>query len=373
MNYDTTDKVLGIDGLNSISDTMSRQFSGKMVVINPHGMLPIELTPEHPVLLHSVERIRLPHHGKVIRNIGEQEWVSASDITLDNKTWLNRFSKYVVVPRLRGTFRETELNISEFTTKHGAKVMKGKGYSSVFSLNGDTAWLLGIYVAEGHNDQHGIWFSLNHNEKVLHQRIVEIGKILGYSPCIVKKETSTTIFIPSRVLSRAFAQWCGHGAANKRIPDFILLHSNSNILHSFLDGYMVGDGYLNKDGEQTCATISKLLAMQLQLAYCRFGLFPMIHIQPARISTIQERTVTCHETYFIRIGNRPVWSIVLPDRILVPIKSVDNSNYNGLVYNLTTSSNTYLVSNLVVHNCLKGVCPKHQTYHDSNCPARELD
>jgi hypothetical protein len=124
-------------------------------------------------------------------------------------------------------------------------IVRGRGENppTEFPLSTETAWLLGIYVAEGWNTlNHDVFFSLNHDEVDLRERIFAIAKSLGYSPQIKKRETATVVRFSSAIMARALREWCGHGAENKRIPDFILYHKDLELLQAFLKGYLQGDG-----------------------------------------------------------------------------------------------------------------------------------
>ena len=127
---------------------------------------------------------------------------------------------------------------------------------------------------------HDVFFSLNHDEADLIGQIFEIAKSLGYSPQVKRRETTTVVRFSSSILARALREWCGHGAENKRIPDFILYHKELELLRAFLKGYLQGDGCKITDergpGYMRSDTTSKTLALQLQLAYARLGQFARI-------------------------------------------------------------------------------------------------
>ena len=50
-NSRAMDKSVGISGLCDVRETFSRSYEGRLVKIRAAGLLPIELTPEHPVLV----------------------------------------------------------------------------------------------------------------------------------------------------------------------------------------------------------------------------------------------------------------------------------------------------------------------------------
>jgi NADH-quinone oxidoreductase B subunit len=163
----------------------------------------------------------------------------------------------------------------------------------------------------------------------------------------------------SSILARAFRDWCGHLARNKKIPDFILYHTDLELLRAFLDGYLEGDRGRVKDERGPdyirTTTISKVLPQQVQLAYARIGEFARLMVGPAGgESKILGRTVRTQDAPGISIlsSRRKVSDFkVTEDFIEVPIQKISRIPYSGPVSNLETSDNTYLVSNAIVHNC----------------------
>ena len=62
---------------------------------------------------------------------------------------------WIFIPKIIPNFSRKKISLSNFTTAHGLKVMAGKGASLTFPINNDSAWLLGLYVAEGVSSQKG--------------------------------------------------------------------------------------------------------------------------------------------------------------------------------------------------------------------------
>ena len=172
------------------------------------------------------------------------------------------------------------------------------------------------------------------------------------------------VTIPSRVLARALDNWCGHGAPNKKIPDFILFHLDERILRAFLQGYEIGDSYDNVNKlrgnkiYRICVTTSRILAEQLQLAYARLGIWAGIYVRKSgNEGFIMGRKCELHPKYAVSYPLEPNVKRqkvrFLEDKILSPIRDTTKMTYNGKIHNLGTTDGTYLVSNAVVHNCGK--------------------
>jgi len=362
--YAVKDRVTGMTGLVDVVKTFERQYQGCLVKVTGRGMLPMLMTPEHPVLTAE----RNLHYGKGTYS-STNKWKNAGDLVgappaKKNGKFLFPTGSHdcLLIPRPSGFIDSKAIPLGEFTTRKGMNIVRGRGEDPPvgFPLTKETSWFLGIYVAEGWNTlNHDVFFSLNHEEADLIGRIFEIAKSLGYSPQVKRREITTVVRFSSSIIARALREWCGHGAENKRIPDFILYHKDFELLRAFLKGYLEGDGckitdergpeYMRSD------TTSKTLALQLQLAYSRLGQFARINKKASRgPQKILGRTVMTHDSYTVStLSSRrkiPDFQIT-PEFIVVPIRRVEPVEYAGKVHNLETGDNTYLVSNAIVHNC----------------------
>src|SRR5487761_751060 len=359
--YTRGNTAIGQEGPVKVIQTFVRPYKGDILAIKPNGMLPIVTTPEHPILAtfsHSTWRRR----GKVFRNemlFSKATWIPARDLIPKTS---NKDGNYVIVPIIKGSFERYEVALLPFIKK---LIPRHKGFREFFPLNEDTAWLLGLFTAEGSVAKE-TRFSLNRNEGEIGANIARIAKQVGYSSYVqyAADYDSMLVTISSRVLARAFDSWCGHRAPNKKIPDFILFHSDERILRAFLLGYEAGDSYDNTNKlrgnkiYRMCATVSSILAQQLQLAYARLGIWASICvIKSSNEQFIMGRKCSVHAKYVVsyplepNVKRRKVR--FLEDKVLCPIRNIRKMMYEGKVHNLGTTDGTYLVSNAVVHNCGK--------------------
>lgn len=142
-------------------------------------------------------------------------------------------------------------------------------------LNEDTAWLFGLYCAEGcFLDRAGSKLTLNYDDKEIQEKAVRILMENGYNPNVRERpsEGTTCIVVSKMQYARKLDDEIGHGSTNKKIPESILYNKNKNILISFLKGYYAGDGYMNiPKGNLECSTVSKKLAIQIQEAWLILG------------------------------------------------------------------------------------------------------
>jgi len=391
--------ALGRGGLNRVSDVMERVYSGDMLRVKACGMLPVEMTPEHPCwTITSIDKsVQRPSgiwtHG-VVYSLGQ--WKSADVLRPKNR---NQHGDFLAIPRLKGACTERSLSLAPFIKGHfhesaeyvQAVKMREDGtlYKDIrrallarfqrpislslihawvtgeymprfrladLPLDVDTAWLLGLYVAEGSYDgRKGPTFTLHCEEKTLIQRLRKIATKLGikWSVCRRRNSLAVNVTLFSNALGKALTQWCGKGAAHKQMPEVILLHEDVSILQAFLDGHRDGDGHTDSNaGRCTHTTISRLLALQLQLGYARLGTFAQVTHKPAWTAATGLRHAASYQVRFPTRPTRAHFAHITEDYIYSPIREVQRIPFVGVVWNIETADNTYLVSNAVVHNCV---------------------
>ena len=367
------ESLYGLEGThdNVVNKIFARDYNGELVAIKAVGTMPIKTTPEHNILVAKVRKRHVKSFTKSSRtnvyvNDIEFMWTPAGEISkaIAGKTRKEKFC--LVIPRIKGSFFAKEIDLSSFTSEHGKKTALAMGYPIHFPLSRETAWLLGLYVAEGHvNDSH-VYFSLGKHEKELQHRLCEVIKKLGYKPYIFEARTTNEVSISSRLMARAFSSWCGRHAVEKRIPNFIMDNADIEIITSFLQGYFEGDGCLHQRRRTlvAVATTSKTLALQLQLLLARLGILASIYINGEKTSVIDGRIVKGGTSYALHITHPKAVEllgatkkvtrtryIITDKHILAPILKIHKEPYNGPVFNLETKDNTYLVHNIIVHNC----------------------
>ncbi|MDA4117784.1 MAG: deaminase, partial [Thaumarchaeota archaeon] len=353
--YQVGDSVVGMHHLNQVSTVFKREYKGDMIRVEAKGLLPFSLTPEHPLLVINADN--RPNHRSPNLKL---EWRLAGDLRPRRNRPKYSKGDYLLLPRISGTSNINSLDLTPF-----AKIKLGHMITS-FPLNSATAWLLGIYVAEGCSNKSQVCFALGSEETDFAERIRETLASLGLPSSTRRQEGEESIVITcsSAIMARAFTSWCGHLAPNKRIPDFVLYHERLDILEAFLEGYSSGDGgwatsnAKNPEPNQLqISTTSQLLAMQAQLAYARLGRYAAVYnSQHEKETVIQGRRVHAKEAYTVRTSPKNT-NIRLYERedhffFMLPVRSVSREHYEGFVYNLEAPvDNTFLVANVITHNC----------------------
>lgn len=362
--YRVGDNVVGASGHAGVTQTFSRQFDGNLLAIKGRGMLPLLVTPEHPIL--TVQR-RLRSGKGAYSDV--KVWKKAGDLVptptvKEGGRFLLPTGSHdcLLLPRIRGFVDVTVIGLDQFAKSRGLSIVRGRGENPPleFPLDTDTAWLLGLYAAEGWStENHDVCFAFGHGEGQLINRAFRIAQSLGYSPYVKVRETTTVLRFSSSILARAFRDWCGHLAENKRIPDFVLYHRNLKIAEAFIRGYLDGDGNETRDPRgpeyDRATTTSRVLALQVQLAYARLGKFARVALEHhGGDQELMGRRVKTHDAYGVwalSSERKCSFARVSEDCIAVPIRTISQVAYTGEVNNIETTDNTYLVSNAIVHNC----------------------
>lgn len=354
-------KVFGGDGkIASIKGVMQRNHSGDLIKIDAVYLEPLVCTSEHPIKIVPKECLRFDCGQFRLKDKQQinYKWVKAEDV---------KRGDFLVVPRLMENNIDT-LDLTRFN-KIDSPAYRG-GLKSI-QLTEDTAWLLGLYVAEGNINitQMNNWvicFNLNKKEYLLTEKIRRIMGAFGYKTTVyyARSAESMTVRVSCTALARALKSWCGPRAREKCIPDFIMI-SEKHIRKAFLKGLFEGDGY-RKGNQMHLHTGSKILALQTQLLVASLG--GMMGISHAKGSLRKKKDgyiIKSGESWQLRgktsdiadifeyehIGKSIRHYVTTEDSLLIPVQSVNKEAYSGVVCNVETEGNTYLVSNAVVHNC----------------------
>lgn len=166
---------------------------------------------------------------------------------------------------------------------------------------------------------------------------------------------------------------CGKDAYTKKIPEFILGHTDENLLIEFLKGYLRSDGAIAQEkgrirGVQF-TTVSKTLALQIQQIFARLGSLVTIKLKKGGIAVFRGKEYDCADSYHITCYNdyvceklgiktnksrKVVWEFIHDNKIWTKIRSIKKEKYSGDVYNCEVPGpHTYTVNNCIVHNCMQ--------------------
>jgi deoxycytidine triphosphate deaminase/intein/homing endonuclease len=177
-----------------------------------------------------------------------------------------------------------------------------------FAVDTETAWLLGLYVAEGFRREQQVVVS-NTDQRILDRAgaaLAELGLTFHRAP--------GALTVGSVVFS-ALVDWLGTGgkAPTKRVPPVVFGWPQSHI-RAFLDGIVDGDG--STDGGRTSVwTTSDGLVGDLLLLFARLGMRAGSCRRPARRNALPLTQVYAPDN-----EHKLLTSVPLPDLLLVQLR-----------------------------------------------------
>jgi hypothetical protein len=367
--------IIGSDGQHHIAKkVLSRPYEGRLTKIKATGVLDLEVTDDHPFLVADIgwKTINTSFPRRNIRIIRNISWKRSQDIKRDD--WL-------AVPRLRGTRDDVGIDLSSYIRGNRWSMSAGIK-DGVLRLNEDTAWLMGFYCAEGSASERDgkILFSINRNEEAtLGLRVQSVVSRWVGGECFASycEGEGMVVGFNAVSLARMFKDKIGGRASEKKIPDEIFWHRDDRIVRAFLRGYFDGDG-TPRSRVFSCASVSRTLVYQIQALFARFGIWMSMFFDPLskkpamvivrgppRKIKDQYRLFSCCDDARVLLGYQPIEEKARKtkhyasndDFIFVRVRKVSSRQWSGVVYNLTSPTEDYLVQNVVCHNC------GHLTFH----------
>jgi len=339
------DKILN-GKIADVDNILTRYYKGDIFKVKAKFIPEFSCTGEHPIYISYLKYIS----GK--KYISFPMFKNAKDIIVYNSQ--NRCGDALVIPKKLLCSRDTFVDFSNYT-KGMKRCYKDadKQFLEPIKVNDELAELFGWYVAEGSRGGYKrscIAFSLNKSEKSYIERICYlVEKYFNRKPYIqIGNDNCASIKFGSKVLFKALPEMFGHNSHNKKIPDFIMFARDS-VVNSFLDAYFKGDGTSTSNirGDVNVCSVSKQLIYQLQLLYMKVG-------KIVGMSSIDKTKGGFGGGKSYRLN----WNIKRStnqyiedeDNYYLPIVKFKKEEFEGLVYNLSTSNDIYAMP-FIVHNC----------------------
>ena len=241
-------------------------------------------------------------------------------------------------------------------------------------LNEEFYELLGLYLAEGwiaeHKTSAHVYFALGKHETDLAEHISKlVESIFDEELHWCNHRTCIQLIISNSTIADFFKVF-GRRSEDKGIPPPLLPLCDERAM-SLVCGYIKGDGCVHSEVPYiNMSTSSPMLAGQLYLILISQGILPSIDIiEPSTTfsPSLRRFLVGRHKHYNIvisgeycdkfpfnirkRKAHKGMRGIVYNGFALIPIYEITEREYDGIVYNLTTDSNTYTILGGVVHNC----------------------
>jgi len=220
-------------------------------------------------------------------------------------------------------------------------------------------------------------FSFGHTKGDLAEEVRDICQdLFGADAMISKEKTALKVHVRGSPLTILLEELCGADSKTRKVPD-VLFHGSTEVVGSFLHGYLDGDGRYKK-GYIDAITISKPLAMGIYELLLNQGVVPAFYrYDPPEQRPLCGRKVNQSTEYIVRIPSsfdlvHGRWikehkSFYHEDEnfFYVPIRSVSKQFYEGNVYNFEVEGDhTYTANFAAVCNC--------QNYNISMASLNEL-
>lgn len=367
---------------------MRRQHTGNVIDIYPYNDNQCyTFTPEHPILvIKGKKRTWKQRDVKERHNISDAQFIEASQLSVGD---------YVLIPIYRpkkehsGILDVTDY-IDQFIYDEQDKKIYPVGHKNYKKDNGipkcieitkDFARFLGYYVAEGSCSRGQIQLSFGTTERE-NQYVCDVQQLIQHlfnlPTSVVKSKTSDeqSIYCCSTIISNLMSAIVGVGAHNKIIPSCILQSNSTDLIQSFLEGLIKGDGCYKPDTVSLC-TVSEKLARQVRMLLARIGIKASICsrlnkpnelVKCERLSfdvecygqfaRLAHKFVGKHSELLSRKTNNPKWidkgnvGWIENNYIVVPIRRIRTKKYSGQVYNLEVEQDNSYVTGFSVHNCM---------------------
>ncbi|MDD5692107.1 MAG: deaminase [Candidatus Omnitrophica bacterium] len=420
-------KVLTHRGVyRKVTRIFKRKYKGLLYSIEPWHLLPVNLTPAHPVLATRTMQCRFDNRTlcketcKSVNNVYcdkpylkyRREWIPAgqldkkdivhllfddrdfsvdeidfsfvSDVPLDYYQVLDEKLKgksYLAIQKRLNIWPSTAYNwvrggvprdciaVCDEYLRHGSS--SSKAIPSRVKLTPALLRLIGFYLAEGSSSSNQLCFSFHRKERVYINEIKNTMKqVFGLDCYENKKDNSHSLIFSTVILAKAFRVLFGEDAYTKKLPDFLNRLAPEKQRY-ILSAYAQGDGYRIDDNTTTISTASGNLALQVVQLLLRLGYMPVIDKGRGIYRVIWKEK---HKITYAYLKGNTLFS---------PIRRILKKNYSGYVYNLEVEEDhSYITKSFIVHNCralhaeqnaliqssLHGISVKGATLYATNQP-----
>jgi DNA primase len=227
-------------------------------------------------------------------------------------------------------------------------------------VNPRTAWLYGLWLAEGSLYRDGVKWSFGaHEAESLAEKVVNIiGEDFGgrSTKLVRPHKNKCEVTCSGTDLAALFGHWFGRGCEDKRVPTQALSWT-VECQAALIQGYFDGDGYTSH-GVTSAASVSEALAYGIFALCIQTGKVCSSSAIPTQARKDGVRRRKTHRVFvlgreslrgfFAEIdGTNYFWSVVHETRIATeePVTVVDIT---------TTGSHTFLTKTGITHNCQRG-------------------
>jgi hypothetical protein len=231
----------------------------------------------------------------------------------------------------------------------------------------EKAWVIGLFVAEGcygkvAGKHTSIQFCLNKDETEYIERLRSFFKTeYNYNICVYPSgPNGVSVRVNKPSVAEEFFGYTGEYAHHKQLSAYVMSWTDE-YLYAVLQGLFDGDGHIyHRDGRRNTSklnTASPHLAFQVRQLCMRFGQQAMTGVGmvpggPTNRSNKFIQYYTSSPLFCDDKGCAHALRRHVRDGFMEgTISSLEKVSYSGLVYNLETTSGSYVANGMAVHNC----------------------
>ncbi len=236
--------------------------------------------------------------------------------------------------------------------------------------------LMGYYLAKGHyrKGKRGCQVDLTNVDEDIQTDMKKCIRTV-FGECIKIRETDSRLAVSNQLIYMIFKDifLLSNSSRSKNIPS-IFLQSPKNILSSLLSAYFAADGSVDPiHSEINCSTFSNQLALDIDTALLRFGIFSSINSQQREENTTEYKILlngknalkfadkigmsSTHKTKKLEISIsklKPKNQLKFGNNTLIPVHKVEIvPAKDNFVYSIHAESyNSIIINeNIVTHQC----------------------
>ncbi len=148
-----------------------------------------------------------------------------------------------------------------------------------FELNKVNGQFIGLFLADGNVDFESGYIQVTKSDDLTLKFVKDYFDSMDIkckqNKRVTERGTIEDIRGYSRILCKFLDNICGHGAINKKIPEFAYTAPEEFII-GLIDGFISGDGCVQKTNNITASSISKKLIDGLNVLLTRLGIFAKV-------------------------------------------------------------------------------------------------
>lgn len=225
----------------------------------------------------------------------------------------------------------------------GSAHPRGKAVPARVEVTPGLAYVLGLYLAEGHSSGNRLGWSFHEKEteyaNFVEHEIKETFGLTGHRSHN-KKEHSMQVMFSSKALAKTFRNTFGRGAHAKHIPHDWISTLGDAPMRMLLKGIFDGDGHVDTGQARNLGIVSGELSWQVHDALVRLGEAASISKYPRHYVVREQK-----KDENTRKDESGVWHAV---------EGTEATPYVGPVFNLEVEEDhSYVVEGVAVHNCFK--------------------